>query len=107
MDTFWPRRADGRLAEKLPPEACIFRVNQLLDDRGLSQPELAHRSRFELLTAAKADPTAFWRSKLVSLPKTDGMYRILEDEEFRAGRLSTKFMERFAERRRLKAAALP
>ena len=49
MDTFWPRRADGRLAEKLPPEACIFRVNQLLDDRGLSQPELAHRSRFELL----------------------------------------------------------
>ena len=32
---------------------------------------------------------------------------ILEDEEFRAGRLSTKFMERFAERRRLKAAALP
>jgi len=32
---------------------------------------------------------------------------ILEDEEFRAGRLSTRFMERFAERRRLKAAAIP
>jgi len=31
---------------------------------------------------------------------------ILEDEEFRAGRFSTKFMERFAERRRLKAAAV-
>ncbi len=31
---------------------------------------------------------------------------ILEDDEFRAGRLSTKFMERFAERRRLKAAAV-
>ena len=32
---------------------------------------------------------------------------ILEDEEFRAGRLSTRFMERFAERRRLKAAEVP
>ena len=32
---------------------------------------------------------------------------IFDDEEFRAGRLSTKFMERFAERRRLKAAAVP
>ena len=30
--------------------------------------------------------------------------QILEDEEFRAGRLSTRFMERFAERRKLKAA---
>ena len=30
--------------------------------------------------------------------------QILEDEEFRAGRLSTRFMERFVERRKLKAA---
>ena len=33
--------------------------------------------------------------------------QILEDEEFRAGRLSTRFMERFAERRKLAATALP
>ncbi len=32
---------------------------------------------------------------------------ILEDEEFRAGRLSTRFMEGFAERRSLRAAAMP
>ncbi len=32
---------------------------------------------------------------------------ILEDEEFRAGRFSTRFMEQFAERRKIKAAAVP
>ena len=32
---------------------------------------------------------------------------ILDDEEFRAGHLSTRFMERLAERRKLKASAVP